>query len=342
MEKSYHPSIKHIQTKLFINNEFVDSESGKTFDTINPVDGEVIAKVQEAQEADVNKAVAAAKAAFAPGAPWRKMNSRDRSRIMFKWADLMEANKEELAALESLDNGKPFLFALNADVTITINVIRYYAGWCDKIHGETIPPMGPFHTYTRQEPVGVCGQIIPWNFPLAMLSWKLGPCLATGCVSVLKTSEKTPLSALRVAELAKEAGFPPGVVNIISGFGPTAGAPLAQHKDVDKVAFTGSTPVGYLLQKTAHKDNLKRITLELGGKSANIILDDADLDLAVAQSQLAIFLNQGQCCVAGSRCYVQEGIYDAFIKKTVEAAKARVVGDPFDPKTEQGPQVDEI
>ena len=215
-----------------------------------------------------------------------------------------------------------------------INCFRYYAGWADKLHGLSVPMNGPFIMNTRKEPVGVCAQIIPWNFPLAMLAWKLGPCLATGCVSVMKTSEKTPLSALKVCELFVEAGFPDGVINMLSGFGPTCGSHMAKHKDVDKVAFTGSTKVGYEIMRNSHVNNLKRITLELGGKSPNIILDDADVDVAVSQAQVALFLNQGQCCIAGSRCYVQEGIYDEFCKKTIEAAKARIVGDPDDPKTE--------
>ncbi len=210
---------------------------------------------------------------------------------MYKLADLVEKNLDEIAALEALDNGKPFNFAKAADISLVVKTLRYYAGWADKIHGSTIPIGGPFLAYTKEEPVGVVGQIIPWNFPALMLAWKLGPALATGCTSVVKTAEQTPLTALRIGELIMEAGFPEGVVNILSGYGPSAGAALAQHPLVDKVAFTGSTEVGYEIMRTAHKENLKRITLELGGKSANIIMDDADIDLAIAQSQVALFLN---------------------------------------------------
>lgn len=261
---------------------------------------------------------------------------------MNKLVDLLNRDKEELIQLESLDSGKPVEFARHGDVPIMINCFSYYAGWADKIHGMTIPMNGPFNNYTRMEPVGVAGQIIPWNFPLAMLAWKLAPVLATGCVSVMKTSEKTPLSAIKFAELFHEAGFPDGVFNILSGYGPDVGAPLAAHRLVDKVAFTGSTKVGYEIMRNSHAHNLKRITLELGGKSPNIICDDVDIDEAVAQAQTALFLNQGQCCIAGSRCFVQEGIYDEFVAKSAAAANARVVGDPADPKTEQGPQVDKI
>ena len=260
---------------------------------------------------------------------------------MLKLADLMEKNYDELCALEALDNGKPKGFAAAADIPLAIKTIRYYAGWADKIHGKVVPTEGNFFHYTREEPVGVCAQIIPWNFPILMQAWKLGPALATGNTVVMKTAEQTPLSALRVAELIAEAGFPEGVVNILSGYGEVTGAHLAQHKDVDKVAFTGSTEVGYEIMRNAHRHNLKRITLELGGKSANVICDDADLDLAVAQSQVGLFLNQGQCCIAGSRIFAHEKIYDEFVAKSVEAAKARKVGNQFE-DVDQGPQVDGI
>ena len=269
------------QTQLLIDGKFVNSISGKTFDTFNPATEEKIISVQEADRADVDKAVQAARKAFDHG-PWRRMSAYDRGRLMFRLADLIEKNFDEIAALEALDNGKPFSFAKAADIALVVKTIRYYAGWADKIHGATIPIGGPFLAYTKEEPVGVVGQIIPWNFPALMLAWKLGPALATGCTTVVKTAEQTPLTALRIGELIMEAGFPEGVVNILSGYGPSAGAALAQHHLVDKVAFTGSTEVGYEIMRTAHKNNLKRVTLELGGKSANIIMDDADLDLAVA------------------------------------------------------------
>lgn len=223
----------------------------------------------------------AARKAFDEGV-WRRMDARERGNIMLRFADLIEKHTDELAALEALDNGKPAKIAKIADIPLVVNTIRYYAGWADKIHGKTLPISGPHFAYLREEPVGVVGQIIPWNFPAAMLAWKIGPALATGCTTVVKTAEQTPLSALRIGELALEAGLPEGVLNILSGYGPTAGQALAQHPLIDKVAFTGSTEVGYEIMKTAHKNNLKRITLELGGKSANIVMDDADIDQAIA------------------------------------------------------------
>jgi len=333
------PHVKY--TQLFINNEWVDCVSGKTFPTINPSTGEVICQVQEADKADVEKAVKAARAAFKLGSEWRTMDASKRGNLMNKLADLMERDKVYLASLESLDNGKIFTDALNIDLGLTIKCIRYYAGWADKTHGKTIPVDGSFLSYTRHEPVGVCGQIIPWNFPLLMQAWKLGPALATGNVVVMKLAEQTPLSGLAVAALVKEAGFPPGVVNILPGFGPTAGAAISEHMDVDKVAFTGSTEIGQVIQKAAGGSNLKKVTLELGGKSPLIVMDDADLDYAVETAHFALFFNQGQCCCAGSRLMVQEGIYDEFVKKATERAKKRTVGDPFAPGIEQGPQVDE-
>ena len=269
--------IKPRVTQLLINGKFVNSVSGKTFDTFNPATEEKIVSVQEADRADVDKAVKAARKAFDEG-PWRRMAASERGRLMYKFADLIEKNGDELAALEALDNGKTMAMAKIADIPLVVSTIRYYAGWCDKIHGKTLPIAGNHFAYTKEEPVGVCGQIIPWNFPALMLAWKLGPALATGCTTVVKSAEQTPLSALRIGELAMEAGFPDGVINILSGYGPTAGQALAQHPLVDKVAFTGSTEIGFEIMRTAHKHNLKRITLELGGKSANIIMDDADID----------------------------------------------------------------
>ncbi|XP_074015846.1 aldehyde dehydrogenase, mitochondrial isoform X1 [Numenius arquata] len=327
--------------KIFINNEWHDAVSKKTFPTINPATGEVICQVAEGDKADVDKAVKAAKAAFQLGSPWRRMDASHRGKLLNRLADLIERDRAYLAALETLDNGKPYSISYLVDLDMVVKCLRYFAGWSDKFHGKTIPLDGDFFCYTRHEPVGVCGQIIPWNFPLLMQAWKLGPALATGNVVVMKVAEQTPLSALYVANLIKEAGFPPGVVNIIPGYGPTAGAAISSHMDVDKVAFTGSTEVGHLIQKAAAESNLKRVTLELGGKSPNIIMSDADMDWAVDQAHFALFFNQGQCCCAGSRTYVQEDIYHEFVERSVEKAKARVVGNPFDFKTEQGPQVDE-
>ncbi|MCK6483537.1 MAG: aldehyde dehydrogenase family protein [Phycisphaerae bacterium] len=327
-------------TKLLINNEWVNAESGKTFETINPATGDVICQVAESDAADVKKAVKAARAAFDSGSKWRKMPASKRGALINRLADLIEQNADELARLESLDNGKPYAVAKAADLPLTVACYRYYAGWTDKIHGKTIPINGPYFCYTRHEPVGVCGQIIPWNFPLLMQAWKLGPALAAGCTIILKPAEQTPLTALRVGELIVEAGFPPGVVNILPGYGPTAGAAIANHVDVDKVAFTGSTEVGKLIMEAAARSNLKRVTLELGGKSPNIVFADADMDQAIEGAHFALFFNQGQCCCAGSRLYVEERCYDEFVEKSVARAKKRTVGDPFDPKTEQGPQVD--
>ena len=332
-------NVKIGQTKLLINGEWQAAESGKTFDTINPANEEVIAKVAEADKADVDKAVAAARQAFETG-PWRKMSASERGRLMYKLADLIEQNLDELAALETLDNGKPIRESKYADLPLTIACYRYYAGWADKIQGKTIPINGPYFCYTRHEPVGVAGQIIPWNFPLLMQAWKLGPALAAGCTVVLKPAEQTPLTALRVGELAMEAGFPPGVLNILPGFGPTAGASIANHMGIDKVAFTGSTEVGYKILEASAKSNLKRVTLELGGKSPNIVLADANLDKAAKGAYMGLFFNQGQCCCAGSRVIVEEAAYDEFVGKLTELAKARRVGDPFAKETEQGPQVD--
>ena len=332
--------VKISATKLLINNEWVDSNNGRTFETINPTNGEIIAHVAEADEADVNKAVRAARAAFNHGAEWRRMSASNRGYLLNRLADLMEKHIDELAALESLDNGKPLAIAKAADLPLSIACYRYYAGWADKIQGKTIPINGDYFCYTRHEPVGVVGQIIPWNFPLLMQAWKLGPALATGNTVVMKVAEQTPLSALRVGELIVEAGFPPGVVNILPGFGPTAGAAMSSHMDIDKIAFTGSTEVGHLVMKAAAETNLKRVTLELGGKSPNIVFADADIDAAIEGAHFALFFNQGQCCCAGSRLFVEEKIYDEFVERSTERAQRRTVGDPFHADTEQGPQVD--
>jgi aldehyde dehydrogenase (NAD+) len=334
------PNVKIHATKLLINGQWVNSASGKTFPTINPATAEVITQVSEADAADVDKAVAAARAAFDKG-PWRKMTGPQRSRLMNVFADLVEKHGDELAQLEAIDNGKPYHVARAIDIPSTVACYRYYAGWADKIQGKTIPINGPFFCYTKHEPVGVVAQIIPWNFPLLMQAWKLGPALATGCTVVMKPAEQTPLSALRVGELLMEAGFPEGVVNLLPGYGPTAGAALARHMDVDKVAFTGSTEVGHLIMRAAADTNLKRVTLELGGKSPNIVFADSNMDEAVEGSHFALFFNQGQCCCAGSRTFVEDKCYDEFVEKSIARAKKRTVGNPFDKKTEQGPQVDQ-
>ncbi len=327
-------------TKLLINNRWIESESGKTFGTFNPSTGEEICQVAEADSADVEKAVKAARQAFERGA-WRKTLASERGRLLHRLADLIEKNGDELARIESLDNGKPVAVAKAVDVAATVACFRYFAGWADKIHGKTIPIDGEYFCYTKHEPVGVVGQIIPWNFPMLMLAWKLAPALATGNTVVMKPAEQTPLSALRIGELIVEAGFPEGVVNMLPGFGPTAGAAIAQHMDVDKVAFTGSTEVGHLIMEAAAKSNLKRVTLELGGKSPNIVFADTDLDEAVEGAHFGLFFNHGQCCCAGSRVFVEEKIYDQFVEKSGARARKRTVGDPFDPNTEQGPQVDQ-
>src|SRR5438445_8700525 len=335
------PTVKVSATKLLIKNKWVASASGKTFPTINPATGEVITRVAEADAADVDKAVSAARAAFDNG-PWRKkITASQRGNLLYKLADLIEKHADELAQLEALDNGKPYSVARAADLPLTIACYRYHAGWADKVQGKTIPVQGRYFCYTRHEPVGVVGQIIRWNLPLLMQAWKLGPALAAGCTSVLKPAEQTPLTALRVGELMLEAGFPEGVVNILPGYGPTAGAAIARHMDVDKIAFTGSTEVGHLIMEAAAQTNLKRVTLELGGKSPNIVFADADMDEAIEGAHFALFFNQGQCCCAGSRLFVEEKCYDQFVERSTERARRRTVGDPFDPKTEQGPQVDQ-
>jgi aldehyde dehydrogenase (NAD+) len=323
---------------LLIGGKWLDSVSGKTFATINPATGETICQVAEGDKADIDLAVKAARKAFEDG-PWPRMSAAERGRLLHRLADLIEKNQEELAALEALDNGKPYRDALTADLPLTIKCYRYYAGWADKFHGKTIPVEGNYFCYTRHEPVGVVGQIIPWNFPLLMQAWKWGPALATGCTVVLKPAEQTPLTALRVAALAQEAGLPDGVINVVPGFGPTAGAALSGHMDVDKIAFTGEYTTGQIIMEAAAKSNLKRVSLELGGKSPNVVFADADLDAAVEGAYFGLFFNQGQCCCAGSRLFVEEKVHDQFVEKMLKKARSRRVGDPFDPETEQGPQV---
>ncbi|XP_067010826.2 aldehyde dehydrogenase 1A1-like [Anabrus simplex] len=332
------PDIKY--TQIFINNQFVDAVSGKKFRTINPATGETNAEVAEGDKADVDKAVAAARAAFRRGSPWRSMDASARAKLMHKLADLIDRDAEYLGSLETLDNGMPIKFS-TFFAHMAADIMRYYAGWADKIHGHTIPTDGTNFTYTRKEPVGVVGQIIPWNFPIMMLVWKWGVVMATGCTSVLKPAEQTPLTALYIASLSREAGFPDGVVNVVPGYGPTAGGAITAHSDINKVAFTGSTEVGHLIMEMAGKTNLKRVSLELGGKSPLVIWKDVDLDEAVNIAYDAIFANQGQSCAAGSRTYVHEDIYDEFVKRATAKAVARKVGDPFDAANEQGPQIDD-
>lgn len=340
VEEPITPSVQVNYTKLLINGNFVDSASGKTFPTLDPRTGEVIAHVAEGDAEDINRAVAAARKAFDEG-PWPKMTAYERSRILLRFADLIEKHNDELAALETWDNGKPYEQAAQIEVPMVARLMRYYAGWADKIHGLIVPADGPHHVQILHEPIGVAGQIIPWNFPLLMFAWKVGPALACGNTLVLKTAEQTPLSALYISKLLHEAGLPEGVVNVVSGFGPTAGAALASHMDVDKIAFTGSTDTGKIILELAAKSNLKTVTLELGGKSPFIIMDDADVDHAVELAHFALFFNQGQCCCAGSRTFVHERVYDEFVEKAKARALKRVVGDPFRKGVEQGPQIDD-
>lgn len=339
-EEPIKPPVEVKHTQLLINGKFVDSASGKTFPTLDPRTGEVIAHVAEGEAEDINRAVIAARKAFDEG-PWPKMSPYKRSMILYRFADLIEKNNDEIAALETWDNGKPYEQAASVEIPMLARLIRYYAGWADKIHGLTAQADGPHHVQVLHEPYGVAGQIIPWNFPLLMFAWKVGPALACGNTVVMKTAEQTPLSALYVTRLAHEAGLPSGVLNIISGFGPTAGAALATHMDVDKLAFTGSTDTGKIVLELAARSNLKPVTLELGGKSPFIVCEDADVDKAVELAHFALFFNQGQCCCAGSRTFVHERVYDEFLEKSKARALRRVVGDPFRKGVEQGPQIDE-
>ena len=329
--------------KMLINGKWVDSASGKTFPTYNPATGEVLAEIAEGDREDINRAVDAARNAFENG-PWRRLTTSERGRLMWKLSDLLEENLEEFAELESLDNGKPLKIARVADIPLAVDLFRYMAGWATKIEGNIIPisvpyaPGAKFLAYTLREPVGVVGQIIPWNFPLLMAAWKLGPALATGNCVVLKPAEQTPLTALRLGELIHEAGFPDGVVNIVPGYGETAGAALAAHPDVDKVAFTGSTEVGRLILQAA-AGNLKKVSLELGGKSPNVVFADADMDSAINGAASAIFFNHGQCCCAGSRLYIEKKVFDKVVDGVAEEAKKIKVGSGFEPSSDMGPLV---
>jgi aldehyde dehydrogenase (NAD+) len=325
-------------TELLIDGEFRQALSGKTFSTIDPATEESIAEVSEAMEEDVDLAVRAAHNALENGT-WHRMDARERGRLIYKWADLIQENSRQLALLESLDNGKPISDSLSSDLPGAVEVLRYFAGWADKIQGKTIPTSGPRLTFTKREPVGVCGLIIPWNYPMNMAAWKLGPALASGCTTVLKPAEQTPLTALLMGQLALEAGIPAGVLNIVPGFGPTAGAALVRHPLVNKIAFTGEGATAQIIKRET-LGTMKRLSFELGGKSPNIILKDADLDEAVEGAFGAIFSNMGQNCCAGSRVFVQAQIYDDFVEKLAALASKRVVGDPFDERTEHGAQID--
>ncbi|KAK4753954.1 hypothetical protein SAY87_002058 [Trapa incisa] len=331
------PDIKF--TKLFINGSFVDSIKGRTLETVDPRNGEVIARIAEGDAEDVEVAVKAAREAFDDG-PWPRMSGSQRARIMHKFADLIEQNLEELAALDSIDGGKLFLWGKSVDIPTAIEYLRYYAGAADKVHGEVLKSIRSLHAYTLKEPIGVVGHIIPWNFPSIMFFLKVAPALAAGCTMIVKPAEQTSLSALFYAHLAKKAGLPDGVLNVVTGFGHIAGAAISNHMDIDMVSFTGSTEVGRLIMQAAATSNLKSVSLELGGKSPMIIFDDADVDQAAMLALNGVAFNKGEICVAGSRVYVQEGIYDEFVKKLVEKAKAWKLGDPFDSSTCQGPQID--
>ncbi len=329
--------------KMLINGKWVDAASGKTFPTYDPATGEVLSEIAEGDREDINRAVEAARNAFENG-PWRKLTVSERGRLIWKLGDLLEQNLEEFAELESLDNGKPLAVARAADVPLAADLFRYMAGWATKIEGNTIPisvpytPGARYLAYTLREPVGVVGQIIPWNFPLLMAAWKLGPALATCCTVVLKPAEQTPLTALRLGELIQEAGIPDGVVNIVPGYGETAGAALAAHPGVDKVAFTGSTEVGKLILQAA-AGNLKKVSLELGGKSPNVVFADVDLDTAIKGASSAIFFNHGQCCCAGSRLFVEKKVFDKVVDGVAEHASKIRLGHGFDPSTDMGPLV---
>jgi phenylacetaldehyde dehydrogenase len=329
--------------QLFIGGKWVDSASGETFTTPNPATGEMLASVASGGAEDIDRAVRAARAAF-EGGPWSRMTPSERGKIVWKVGDLIEEHLDEFAQLETLDNGKSLAIARAADVPLAADLFHYMAGWATKIEGNSISisvpymPGAQFHAYTLREPIGVVGQIIPWNFPLLMAAWKLGPALATGNCVVLKPAEQTPLSALLLVQLMAEAGVPDGVVNVVTGFGETAGAPLAAHDDVDKVAFTGSTEVGKLIVQAA-TGNLKKVTLELGGKSPNVVFADADPEAAVAGAANAIFFNHGQCCIAGSRLFVEQERFDDVVGGVAEIAKSIKVGDGLSPDTQMGPLI---
>jgi len=322
-----------VKTDLFINNEWRPAASGKRFPVVNPATEEVIADVAAGDAGDVENAVRAAKACFESQA-WREMSGRKRGKLLFRAADLLEARLEEFSRLESAQNGKT-LFEAKIELTMTVNTLRYYAGWADKIVGDTLPVDGPFLTYTLREPIGVVGAIVPWNFPLNIASWKFAPALAAGCTIILKPASETPLTALLFGEVALEAGLPPGAFNVVSGGGSTAGAALVRHPDVDKISFTGSTEVGRRIMQMASDTN-KRVTLELGGKSPNIIFADADLKAAVRGAQTGIFYGKGEVCAAGSRLLVERSVHQQVIEQLADGAKKLTPGDPLDKNTRLG------
>ncbi|XP_046502728.1 mitochondrial 10-formyltetrahydrofolate dehydrogenase isoform X1 [Equus quagga] len=327
--------------QCFINGQFTDADDGKTYDTINPTDGSTICKVSYASLVDVDKAVAAAKDAFENG-EWGRMNARERGRLMYRLADLLEENQEELATIEALDSGAVYTLALKTHIGMSVQTFRYFAGWCDKIQGSTIPinQARPNRnlTFTKKEPLGVCAIIIPWNYPLMMLAWKSAACLAAGNTLVLKPAQVTPLTALKFAELSAKAGFPKGVINILPGSGGTAGQRLSEHPDIRKLGFTGSTLIGKQIMKSCALSNLKKVSLELGGKSPLIIFNDCELDKAVRMGMGAVFFNKGENCIAAGRLFVEESIHDEFVTRVVEEIKKMKIGDPLDRSTDHGPQ----
>ncbi len=329
--------IKDSPKKLLIGGKWVAAKSGKTFETINPATEAVLCQIAEGDKADIDEAVKAARKAYESG-KWSSMGPHERGRLLLKVADLIDKYADELAMLESLDNGKPVTQAKNIDVRGAAAQFRYFAGWCTKIYGETNPSDATMFNYTLREPMGVCGLIVPWNFPLLMAVQKTAPALACGNTLVLKPAEQTPLTALRLGEILMEAGIPEGVVNIVTGMGPGAGSSIAEHMDIDKVSFTGSTEVGKIILK-ASAGNLKRVSLELGGKSPNIILPDADMDAAVRTAVNGVFFNSGQVCVAGTRIFVQKDQYEGFVDKLTKASAAMTTGDPLNPDTRLGPLV---
>uniref|UniRef100_A0AAX7UIC0 Aldehyde dehydrogenase domain-containing protein n=1 Tax=Astatotilapia calliptera TaxID=8154 RepID=A0AAX7UIC0_ASTCA len=332
-----------VYTKVFIGNEWHESCSGRKIPVYNPTTEKLLCEVEEADSDDVDKAVRSARAAFQMGSPWRSMDASDRGHLLNRLADLVERDRLLLATLEALNCGKVFLVAYFVDLMATIKTLRYYSGWADKIHGKTIPvgELNSFFFYLDQR-LHVLHFGIQWNFPLMMFVWKIAPALCCGNTVVIKPAEQTPLSALHMAALIKEvAGFPPGVVNVLPGYGQTAGCAISHHMDIDKVAFTGSTAVGKLIQKAAGESNLKRVTLELGGKNPNIVFADCDLEYAVEQAHSGLFFNQGQCCLAGSRVFVEEPIYEEFVRRSVEKARSKVLGNPLLPGVDQGPQINQ-
>ncbi|MGI8784668.1 MAG: aldehyde dehydrogenase family protein [Acidobacteriota bacterium] len=323
--------------RLLIGGKWGDAASGKTIDVMNPSTAEVLTRVAAGDSEDVDRAVAAARKAFDEG-PWPRMNANDRQRILWKVAELLTKHRDELAELETLNNGKPIFESKYVDIPGVIDCFEYYSGWATKVHGETIPVKGPYLNYTLREPVGVVGQIIPWNFPLLLASWKVAPALAMGNTVILKPAEQTPLTALRLGELALEAGLPEGVLNIVTGLGPTAGASLVRHAGVDKISFTGDYRTGQEIMRNAAA-TLKRVSLELGGKSPNIVFADADLEAAARGAINGIFFNKGEVCCAGSRLFVEESVHEALLEKILKRVEKLQPGDPLNPKTRLGPVV---